>query len=75
MSDAPRIPESASAPPTAPVPVPDAQEAIVLNPSAGQELLTPEQAIDLINYISGVLLAHERNKRHPPSVEENQDHL
>lgn len=36
--------------------------AIILNPYSGKDLLTKEEAIDLINHISGALLIHERSK-------------
>ena len=76
MSDVSRIPESASgAVPDKPVPTPDAGDAFILNPSAGQELLTSEQAIDLINHISGALLIHERTGRRRPGIAQNQEHL
>jgi hypothetical protein len=76
MSDVTMIPESASdVLPDRPTPTPGEEDAFILNPSAGQELLTPEQAIDLINHISGVLLIHERSGRRRPGIAQNQEHL
>ena len=70
------IPESASdVGPDRPIPTPEDGDAFILNPSAGQELLTPVQAIDLINHISGVLLIHERTGRRRPGIAQNQGHL
>ena len=51
------------------------KDAIILNPAVGQKLLTPEQAIDLINYLSGVLLVYERTGRQSPGIAKNHDHL
>ena len=52
--------------------VAEAAEAFIQNPYAARDLLTVQEAVDLINHISGVLLVHERTGRHAPGIAKNQ---
>ena len=53
----------------------DDKEAFILNPAVDKKLLTHEQAIDLINHLSGVLLVYERTGRQSPGLAKNRGHL
>jgi hypothetical protein len=42
--------------------LPDTDEAYIPNPYAGKDLISPRQAVDCINFLSGALLADGRKR-------------
>ena len=56
------IPDSASDEPIVGDSAPDFGDAYLMNPYFGVELLTFDQAVDLLNLISGEILVDRRNR-------------
>lgn len=58
-----KIPNSASDP----IPETGEEEAYIINKYAGKEFLTPLEAVDCINELSGILLVDGNQRRHKQS--------
>jgi len=65
-----KIPDSAADPGHDNESLPDANEAYIMNPYPGKELLTRHEALNAINALSGMLLI-DGNKRNKQSKEED----